>query len=306
MPKTHGLASAFIPRKPSLIALRAFDVASETESFTQAGELLLLSQSAVSRHIQSLEAEFGTALFHRVGRRLELTAAGHELKRLIGPGFESLDAGLRTFRRRTISNRLRVSVLPSVAAYWLTPLIGKFSALYPDIELSFDCTRSLVDFAQDDADLAIRYGRGDWSGVQARLLTRETLKPVCAPSWREQLGDKPDPEQLLELPLLFGDAPETWDDYFASLSLVDRRGARSRPTATDDNVLMQSCLNGQGFILGRELLVSNALKSGQLIAPFPHTITASYAYWIVTPNSGDLTPQARAFEALLAEEIDHG
>ena len=269
MLKAHGLASAPIPRKPSLTALRAFDVASRTESFTQAGELLLLSQSAVSRHIQTLEAELDAALFHRVGRRLELTAAGRELKRLIGPGFETLDAGLRAFRRRTGANRLRVSVLPSVAAYWLTPLIGKFSALHPEIELSFDCTRSLVDFAHDDADLAIRYGRGDWRGVQARLLTHETLTPVCAPSWRERLGETPDPEQLLDLPLLYGDGPETWDDYFASLDLADRPGARPRPTATDDNVLMQSCLNGQGFILGRELLVSNALRSGQLIAPSP-------------------------------------
>lgn len=306
MLKTHGLASAPLPRKPSLTALRAFDVASRTESFTQAGELLLLSQSAVSRHIQTLEAELDAALFHRVGRRLELTAAGRELKRLIGPGFETLDAGLRAFRRRTGANRLRVSVLPSVAAYWLTPLIGKFSALHPEIELSFDCTRSLVDFTHDDADLAIRYGRGDWRGVQARLLTHETLTPVCAPSWREGLGETPDPEQLLDLPLLYGDGPETWDDYFASLNLADRPDARSRPTATDDNVLMQSCLNGQGFILGRELLVSNALRSGQLIAPFAHTITASYAYWIVTPDAGDLTPQARAFVTLLREEIEQG
>lgn len=306
MIKTHKLASRLIPRKPSLIALRAFHVASETESFTQAGEVLLLSQSAVSRHIQSLEAELGAALFHRVGRRLELTAAGRDLKRLIGPGFDTLDAGLRAFRRRTVSNRLRVSVLPSVAAYWLTPLLGKFSALHPGVEVSFDCTRSLVDFSHDDADLAIRYGRGDWSGVKARLLTRETLTPVCAPGWRERLGDTPDPGQLLQLPLLFGDAPETWDDYFASLGLADRPGARSRPTATDDNVLMQSCLNEQGFILGRELLVSNALKSGQLIAPFAHTITASYAYWIVTPDSGDLTPQANAFVALLYEAIEQG
>lgn len=306
MSKTHGLSEPPIPRKPSLIALRAFDVASDTESFTQAGQLLLLSQSAVSRHIQNLEAELGAALFHRVGRRLALTAAGHELKRLIGPGFKTLDAGLRTFRRRNVSNRLRVSVLPSVAAYWLTPLIGKFSARRPDIEVSFDCTRSLVDFTHDEADLAIRYGPGDWRGVQARLLTSEKLTPVCAPSWRDTLGPAPDPAQLLELPLLFGDAPETWDDYFESLGLADRPGARSGPIATDDNVLMQSCLNGQGFILGRELLVSNALKSGQLIAPFSHHITASYAYWIVTRQGADLTPEADAFVTLLYEEIEQG
>ena len=281
-------------RKPSLTALRVFAVASTTENFTTAAGVLRLSQSAVSRHVQNLEFDIGVPLFARSGRRLKLTAEGKELSDLVTSCFDKLDGGLENFRRARARASLRVSLLPSLAAYWLSPVLSGFAAEHPDMELMLDCSRVLADFKNTPTDIAIRYGAGGWPNVRAEPLMTEFLTPVCSPAWRERIGPDPSLSRLAGLPLIFGDYPETWDDYFAKFGVRALDNGK-RTTISDDNVLIQTCLRGHGFILGRGALVTNALKSGDLIAPFRHAIPASYRYWIVTPPGDYRHPAVTAF-----------
>ena len=76
---------------------------------------------------------------------------------------------------------LRVSVVPSFAARWLLPRIGRFVAAHPDIDLDVRATPALADFARNDADVAIRIGGGNWAGATADLLFDEFYTPVCSP-----------------------------------------------------------------------------------------------------------------------------
>ena len=74
-----------------------------------------------------------------------------------------------------------ITMTPSFAARWLLPRIGRFLEAYPDVDLDVRASLALVDFARDDADVAIRYGHGDWPNVHVEHLLDEVCFPVCSP-----------------------------------------------------------------------------------------------------------------------------
>lgn len=287
---------------PSLKALRAFEAASRHSSFTRAAEELNVTQGAVSRHIHNLELDLGNNLFQRNGRNVVLTAEGIRLKSVVGDAFDRLSSGIESVRVNRLTPTITVSLLPSLAAKWLAPQIGKFVSSNPKIEIQIHCSRLLSDLRKDEIDVAIRYGRGDWAGCRMELLMRETLTPVCAPIWLEKLGPKPSVELLLSLPLLHGDIPERWHDWFASVGITSAT-PKIGPVFTDDNALIQAAIDGQGIVLGRSVLVAQDLAAGRLVAPFKQQIPAVFSYWLVTDENKMPSPLVFSFCEFLKNEL---
>src|SRR5262249_35929040 len=113
--------------------------------------------------------------------------------------------------------RLRVSVLPSFAARWLLPRIGRFLAAHPDIDLDVRATLAIVDFQRDDADVAIRLGDGNWPGATAELLYDEFYTPVCSP--RLKGGHLPATPVDLAGYTLLSSTNEPWKPWFEAAGL---------------------------------------------------------------------------------------
>ena len=290
-------------RLPSLLALRAFEAASRHVSFTRAAEELHITQSAVSRHIRNLESDIDAQLFTRKGRAVTLTPEGLRLMTIVGEAFDRMSSGIEEVRRSRLAIKFTVSLLPSLAAKWLAPRIGAFSALHPDIEINIHCSRALVDLERDDIDMAIRYGPGTWPRCDSELLLSERMLPVCSPDVATELGTSPQPEDLLSMRLLHGDNPERWQDFFSSQGLADQE-IPTGPVISDDNALVQAAIDGQGVILGRSLLISRDLAAGQLVAPFNCEIPASYSYWLVAARGKKETEVARSFRSFLVDEVN--
>ena len=78
---------------------------------------------------------------------------------------------------------MRLTLPPSLAATWLIPQLGAFERAHPDLELQLVPTTRGVDRLRDQVDLAVRHGKGAWSGIEAALLLQETALPVCAPGY---------------------------------------------------------------------------------------------------------------------------
>ena len=275
-------------RLPSLQSLRAFDAASRTANFTQAAEELLLTQSAVSRHIKNLEADLGVALFYRAGKQMNLTEHGLRLRGIVNLAFDGLADGIHAMRTSTSRPSLTISMLPSLAAKWFVKWVGEYSALHPDIDLNIHCTRALVDFDRENVDAAIRYGRGKWAGCDAELLMKEDILVVCSPGLSERMGSNPQPDILIEMPLLFGDGPDNWDGW---LRAAGQPGVKlpSGPAYTDGNAILQAAIDGQGVLLGRSVLVAGDIAAGRLVEPFNTRVPASYAYYFVKPRGKALS-----------------
>ena len=138
--------------------LKVFHAAAEAGSFTHAGERLGLSQSAVSRQVSALEGELSVSLFHRHARGLILTEQGELLYRTAHEVFMKLEAARTklTDSRERPNGELKVSTTPGIGVHWLTPRLGEFLDLYPDIHITLITTDEELDLAMREADVAIR------------------------------------------------------------------------------------------------------------------------------------------------------
>jgi len=139
--------------------LRVFHAVAEAGSFTHAGEALNLSQSAVSRQISALEQELETSLFHRHARGLILTEQGELLHRTAHDVFMKLEAARAklTDSKERPNGELKVSTSPGIGLHWLTPRLGEFIDLYPDIHITLITSDEELDLAMRDAFRKMRH-----------------------------------------------------------------------------------------------------------------------------------------------------
>ena len=202
---------------PPLPALRAFEAAARLGSVTAAAEELHVTHSAISQQIKSLEGALGVRLFGREGRRIALTAAGLEL--LAGAN-DALCAIARTVNRvrlRANPRRLTVTTLPSFAACWLAPRIGRFLEAMPGVELNVISTQAQLDYLREGIDVGIRFGAGQYEDLDAELLMEDEMLVVASPDY---LARNPvsTPADLAGCRLLRSDG-ESWALWFARAGL---------------------------------------------------------------------------------------
>jgi DNA-binding transcriptional LysR family regulator len=140
--------------------LRIFHAAAEAGSFTHAGEALSISQSAVSRHISSLERDLNVPLFHRHARGLVLTEQGELLYRTAQEVFSKLATTqiLLADSRGKPNGELKVTTTIALGTGWLTPRLNEFMKLYPDIRLQLILDDEILNLTMREADVAIWFG----------------------------------------------------------------------------------------------------------------------------------------------------
>ncbi|MXN64997.1 transcriptional regulator GcvA [Stappia sp. GBMRC 2046] len=286
---------------PSLKSLRAFEAAARHLSFKLAARELAVTPSAVSHQVRGLETELGEALFKRHTRALSLTEAGTAYAASLKAAFDDIDAATARARAAMPRKSLRVALLSSFATNWLVPRLHAFSALHPAVEVLL---LPSVDFARlehGDADIAIRYGQGDWTGLDARLLAAETITPVCSPAYLTAIGSPPTPEHLGDCTLLLShsETPFEWPSW-CEVAGIDLTGAKRR-FLHDYNIVLQAAEDGLGVAMGRRWLIGDRIRKGRLVEPFPDmTFGGKIGHWIVT--NGEPTPETAAFAEWIFKE----
>src|SRR5450631_3800965 len=192
-----------MPRQlPPLNALRAFEAAARSESFTRAAEELCVTQGAVSHQVKALEATLGLKLFNRERQRLVITDAGREYLAVVRDALDRIAMGTERLVQRQTSGVLTVSTSPDFAAKWLVHRLGRFSEAHPDIDLRISATLHHVDFAREEVDLAVRHGDGNWAGLDVERLCTEQLFAVCSPKLLSARHRVSKPSDVLKFPLL--------------------------------------------------------------------------------------------------------
>lgn len=137
--------------------LRIFHAAAEAGSFTHAGELLRMSQSAVSRQVSALEKELKIALFHRHARGLVLTEQGEMLFGTASEIMNKLSTAetLLTDTTTKPTGDLRVTAPIGLGTVWVTQRLREFFELYPDIRIELVLSDEQIAIAMRAADVAI-------------------------------------------------------------------------------------------------------------------------------------------------------
>jgi DNA-binding transcriptional LysR family regulator len=302
--------------------LRAFEAVARHLNFRAAAEELSLTQSAVSRQIQALEDEVGTALFLRHTRAVELTSAGSILLRASNLALEKIDAAVRLIRQSAGRRSVAITTWASFASMWLIPRLEAFQREHPDIDIRIDATDAAVDLATADVDLAIRYAAPETIAAGAVRLFGEQLTPVASP-WllREHRITKLD--DLAKVTLVeAGDAHRTrhleyltwqrWLDHFAPATTGSprtRAKARLSPQRwlyfNYASQIVQAALTGQGVALARLPLVAESLANGDLVEPLPKMrLDSPLVYWLVVAPRMHQRPEVKAFCEWLLREAE--
>lgn len=170
--------------------LRIFHAAAEAGSFTHAGEVLHMSQSAVSRQVSALERELNAPLFHRHARGLVLTEQGELLFRTAQDVFTKLaTAEIRLADSRgKPSGDLRITTTVALGSIWLTPRLNEFLSLYPDIRVQLILDDEELDLGMREADVAIRFQPPWQNDLIRRKLFAVHNHVYASPDYVEKFG----------------------------------------------------------------------------------------------------------------------
>src|SRR6202521_3005633 len=239
---------AMLRRLPPLNALKAFEAAARSESFTRAAEELCVTQGAVSHQVKALEASLGIKLFNRERQRLVITEAGREYLTVVRDALDRIAVGTDRLVQRQSSGVLTVSTSPDFAAKWLVYRLGRFAEAHPSIDLRISATLHHVDFAREDVDLAMRHGEGSWTGLDVARLSTEQLFAVCSPkllAGRHRISKAAD---VLKFPLLHLDDRKDWAKWLEAAGVTGADLAHG-PVLNRASMVIDAAVDGQGIAL---------------------------------------------------------
>jgi len=271
----------------SLEALRVFEAAARHVNFTAAARELRVTQAAVSRRIQALEAELGAPLFGRSGRRLSLTPAGDRLRGRVRGALEHLAEALEDFADGAGEGTVSLAAPGSVSHLWLPGPLAAFAARHPDLTLRLATSDAMAEIAGGPHDLAILYGAGAHPRWRLAPLLAERLAPVAAPGSLAERGLGPGP-----LP------PRA----FAGLDLIDYEPRNAHWITLADWLGWAGCTSRArprrenfSYALG------DALAAGRLTVCGGPVWETGFSYRLGSPAGRPLSPPAAALHALLRD-----
>ena len=258
----------------TLEQLRIFVAVAECEHVTRAAEALRLTQSAVSAAIAALESRYSVALFDRVGRRIELNAAGQlflgEARAILAraAAAELALSELSGLKRGTLS----VHASQTIASYWLSPRLVAFRRAYPQIEVKLavgntaQTAKAVID---GTAELGFVEGRVEDPALQQSTIDQDRLTIVVGAGhpWARK-------KRLTERDLVEGDwvlrepGSGTRSEFEAALSgkgvsLETLKVVLELPTNEAVRAAVEA---GAGVTAISELVVEAALRAGTLVA----------------------------------------
>lgn len=297
------LPRRFLPALPALMALEAVD---RLGTASAAAQELALTQGAVSRALQGLEAQLGVALLIRERQRLRLTPAGRDYAAEVRKALRLLAAASLTLRANPTGGSLNLAILPAFGMHWLAPRLAGFAQRHPEVTVNLSTRLKPFDFAGTAFDAAIHYGRQDgsgrqdWPGVDDLPLMAEAVIAVAAPGLLARplaaataILDHP----LLQLESRTGD----WGRWLAHHG---HPGLRPPGMMFDQfATLTQAALHGLGLALIPTFLIGRELAEARLVPVFGGPVAALGSYFLVWPRMPLARPPLLSFRAWLADEI---
>jgi LysR family transcriptional regulator, glycine cleavage system transcriptional activator len=281
-------------RLPSLKALQVFKLTAELGSMTKTAEKLSVSQSSVSRFIGLLEDELGTELFLRRDG-LSLTPAGAHLAEQLNEAFRIIERGVQQVTRQ--HEVLRVKVTPSLALRWLLKQtdVPEGVRFYPRWR----------DITSDDQnfEIGIRYGLGDWPADYAQAIYRERMVPVCTPDHLARFGPIRSVSQLQHLPLIHADDHgQEWAQWVKCWTNTSITLTVETSVDTTDAAI-QLALMDRGIAMVDPLFIHEDIATGALVYAHTNAYESGETYYLVHRLSRPTDERVDRLVAWLAQRL---
>ena len=308
-------------RLPPLNALRAFEAAARHLSFKDAGEELSVTPTAISHQIRGLEEYLGFYLFRRLTRALELTREGRAMLPKVREGLECFAAAIESTRQHDAGGRLLVTSPPAFANRWLIRHLPAFTAAYPEIQLHMAASLDTIDardvsgvsglegidVRDDEAEVFIRFGHGQYDGCRVDRLFAPAYAVVCSP--RLLLGMRPlnEPSDLRRHNLLHDESimelldRPTWAEWL-QVAGVSGINPDTGTHFSDPGLVLSAAIDGVGVAIASKPLIEAEVTAGRLVVPFDIVIRRTQAYYLVAPEAIADRPIVNAFRRWLCSE----
>lgn len=299
---------------PSSTALKCFEASVRHLSFTKAAEELHLTQSAVSRQIRNLEEFLSRDLFIRLNKRLVLTGTGAAYYKEVVPLLDGMEnACLRMLHREDEKTTLTISALPTLASYWLMPLLAEFQLAHPQFQIK---VRSLDDAAKIDPesiDIILHYGGDHWPRAISHQLMKEKVIAVCSPALLERIGadrsldkmtDAWRVEDVTAFPFLhLSSRINAWPDWMVAQGLES--GSFAGASFAHFHMLLEAAKNSMGIAIMPTILAQRSIQNGELVAPFGSAVITPHEYLLSYPaDKADLEQVVIFRDWLLAKRSE--
>jgi DNA-binding transcriptional LysR family regulator len=273
----------------------------EAGSFARAGEVMGLTQPAVSRAVARLEERVGIRIFNRTARAISLTDEGRRFYEAVAPllagiGEAAVSAGKS---KAIVRGRLRVNVDGTFGHYVLAPRLGEFLDHYPELSVEISVRDAMGDLVAEGVDVAVRFGAPAPSSLKARLLLETHVLTCASPAYVARHGAPAHPEQLAHdhQCLLIRDPttgrPFEWE--FQRGKEVVPLAASGRLMVNDTGSLLGACLGGAGVAQLLEIYARDLIAQNRLVQLLPDWGDETFPLYAFHHSSNLVSAKVRAF-----------
>ncbi|WP_296178885.1 LysR family transcriptional regulator [Pseudomonas sp. UBA1879] len=289
--------------------MRAFVATVGANGFAAAARALDVPRSKVSKQIQALEEAIGVQLLQRTTRSLHLTEAGAEYYDACRDVIAALDEAEQ--RARTgmgeIRGVLRVNAPMSFGLSRLGPLIPRFNALHPNVELQVVLSDQQVDPVKGGFDVTIRIASLPDSSLVARSLAPAPRLMVASPGYLAKHGAPQTPKDLANHPFLSYGYLQSGISLQLCNGKETQRVTVSGPLhANNGDILAQAAVGGMGIALLPNFIVERAVAEGRLQAVLTDWQAPAISVNAVYPSARRVPLKTRAFIDFLVAELALG
>lgn len=266
---------------PPLKALRTFEAAARHESFKAAAEELCVTQAAISRQIQTLEAFYRRKLFIRSNRKVELSPEGRGLYLAASAALEHIAAASRELLQYNRPGHISLTTTTSFSQLWLMPRLKQLRTRHPELQLQLISGEGNPGY-NEGFDAAVTLGMQEHPLYVAEYLFSEEVFPVCSPDFAAQNPQISTLNGLTQVPLLNLSAhhwkARLWTplDWAFWLQQFGMSADLSQTGLSFSHFLMllDAVQDGIGVGLAWRHLVQRPLDEGTLIRPVSETYQA--------------------------------
>ncbi|UWQ91230.1 LysR substrate-binding domain-containing protein [Aliisedimentitalea scapharcae] len=269
---------------PHVTWLRAFETAARHNSFSAAADELKLTPAAVSQQIRLLEKHLNTQLFVRLPRGVQLTSIGQAYAQTIRKSFNEMIAattGLFLEKRKRVV-RVRASI--SCAALVIAPRLAQFQSAHPDILVHLTTSIWADRFDEDNLDIDIRYGLGDWKDAHTTHLGHESAVPVCHPEFAKSFGADLSIDRMAQSKVVQIVGSETDWGKLAELHGLEFTAATDWMRTDSSINALQIVMTGEGVTMVLDSFARQYLDQGLLVAPFEYKLPKRRSHYLVVED----------------------
>lgn len=288
-------------RLPPLNSLKSFESSARHLSFTKAADELFVTQAAVSHQIKLLEDFLGVRLFKRKNRSLELTELGKIYFTDVSKILNSLANATTKLITQKNEPHLSISVPQTFGMQWLVPKLSEFNQQYPDIEVRLKGEDQDEVTLNNEIDIAIYYGKGNWDGLQAEKLADANLLLLASPKLLQQQPVTQE-KDLLAHTLIHIHTRDNWRNM-AQLLKIEDLDIQHGPLFSHTFMALQAAVHGQGIVLANKILAQHEIDNGNLQVVLDESLPDPKSFYVVNHLNRSNNEQINLFRQWIIQAI---